>query len=410
MSLKSDTSEPPRTSESPHTSEPPRTSESPETYTDSVTDEYNKLHLDLGLEIKNSTKQSNQYGYHTNNLTDYCGDFVKEYQINYDDPDHLPKKFKVLTWNIWGMIKRTNGEKYMLLNELMIMRMKKVVKEIIDNDPDVIIFQEVGYEALGMIRSFMRHYGILSHYKGFGQNFINYSPDTIEKEIKRDLEIYVFSKYTPKHIIQYTLHGNLGYTTGVIILNFEEINIMGCYLQAGSKKSPGQSDVWFHYARCRQEQLEAIGNIINKECSDSLVILCGDFNMHLDGSESSMDDEWPELKTIKKLKLIDTWRLKYTDKEKYPGYTEDTSINHMRWNMKFMEKHYRYDGIFVNNQIRLHIMDSILVGLKSYPMDDDMFDQFMKTLGNKSLDGEKHRTKTYHPSDHFGVMTSFEIK
>ena len=378
---------------------------------DITSDEFKKLQLDLGLEVKElnySDKSSNQYGYHTNNLTDYCGDYLKEYQINYDTYDYLPNKFKVLTWNIWGMIKRTNGEKYMLLNELMILRMKKIVKEIIKKDPDVIIFQEVGYEALGMLRCFMRHYGILSVYKGFGENFKTYSPATIEKEINRDLEIYVFSKYLPKHIIQYTLHGNLGYSTGVIILNFDHINIIGCYLQAGSKKSPGQEDVWFHYARCRQEQLEAIGKIINIECSGSLVILCGDFNMHLD-SNQDIDDEWPELKTIQKLKLIDTWRLMYNDKEKYPGYTEDTSINHMRWNMKFMEKHYRYDGIFINNT-SLNVTDSILVGLKSYCMDDDMFAEFMKTLSNKSLNNEKYRTKTYHPSDHFGVMTSFELK
>lgn len=349
---------------------------------------------------------ANQYGYHTNNLTDFGGDFSEEYTVRYEKSDKLPKVFKVLTWNIWGMIKRKDsGAKYMLLSELMMLRMDKIVKEIAKRDPDVVILQEMSYESLGLIRGYMRQYGLLGKYHGYGENFTKYTPGNMESSIGRDLETYVFSKYVPEFITQYSLSGNLGYTTGVVFVSFGEVCVVGCYLQAGSKNSPGQESVWFHYARCRREQLEAIGQMITKTCPKSTVILCGDFNMHLDGNKK----EWPEIKGIKELEVSDTWRIAYPDMDEYPGFTEDTSINHMRWNMKFMEKHYRYDGIFLKNSgILLSVDDCAMVGLQGFPMDDDMYKEFLRVLSNKSSRGEP-RSQTYHPSDHFGIMTTFSI-
>lgn len=348
----------------------------------------------------------NQYGYHTNNLTDFGGDYSEEYTIRYEKSDKLPKMFKVLTWNIWGMIKRKdNGAKYMLLSELMILRMEKVVSEIAKSDPDIIIFQEMGYESLGLVRGFMRKFGLLSKYHGFGENFTKFTPGNMETSIGRDLETYVFSKYIPEFITQYTLSGNLGYTTGVVFVSFSGICVVGCYLQAGSKNSPGQENVWFHYARCRLEQLEAIGKMINETCPKSTVILCGDFNMHLDGHKK----DWPEIKGIKDLGIADTWRIRYPDVDDYPGFTEDTTINHMRWNMKFMEKHYRYDGIFLKNKKTLLSVDECkIIGTHGYQMEQDMYEEFIRVLSNKNSQAEP-RSQTYHPSDHFGILTTFSI-
>ena len=346
----------------------------------------------------------NQYGYHTKNLTDSCGVFTEEYTINYENYDNLPKKFKVLSWNIWGMIKRNgSGAKYMLLSELMILRIKKIVREIAKTDPDVILLQEMSYESLGIIRGFMRKFGLLNKYQGYCENFIKFSPGNIETSINRDLETYVFSKYVPKYITQYSLSGNLGYSTSVVFVSFGEICIIGCYLQAGSKHSPGQESVWFHYARCRYEQLGAIDRMIKTTCPKSTIILCGDFNMHLDGNLI----DWPETKGLYILDMVDTWRSKYPSVTEYPGFTEDTTINHMRWNMKFMEKHYRYDGIFLKNKkIPLRIIDCKMIGLRGYPMDDDMFKEFLRVLSNNDSKA-KPRSHTYHPSDHFGIITYF---
>jgi exonuclease III len=283
--------------------------------------------------------------------------------------------------------------------------MKKIVKEIVRKDPDIIIFQEMGYESLGLIRSFMRKYDILNKYHGYGENFAKLTPNNMEQIIGRDLENYVFTKYIPESITQYTLSGNLGYSTGVTLVSYRDVVVVGCYLQAGSKHSPGQESVAHQYSRCRGEQIIAINNIIDDNYPNKTVILCGDFNMHLEID----DEEWPEVKEIQKLKFIDTWRSRYPDIISHPGFTEDTDINHMRWNMKFMEKHYRYDGILLrNNKTKLKVIKCKLVGLKSYPLDDDMFEEFMKVLSNKSNNKEP-KSHTYHPSDHFGLMTTFII-
>lgn len=353
---------------------------------------------------KNAKNTSaNQYGYHQNNITDFCGTFKEEYSVQYEQNQNLPQTFKVLTWNIWGMNKhKESGDKVLLLSELMMLRMEQIVREIIRTDPDVIIIQEMSYEALGLIRGFMRRYN-LKTYKGFGQNFSTYSPNKIETEIGRDLETYVFAKYTPRRIIQYNLSGNLGYSTPITCLEYDDVCIIGCYLQAGSKHSPGQSGVWFHYSRCRSEQVRAISKIIDENYKDKTTVLCGDFNMDLDGDRK----EWPETVAIKDMNMIDSWRSAHPDKNTDPGYTEDTYINHMRWNQKFMEKRYRYDGIlFKNGAKRLNVVDSVLIGTKSYPLEDDMYSEFMRVLSNRTS-SEKPRSKTYHPSDHFGVMTTF---
>ena len=360
----------------------------------------------------NITINQNQFGYHSKNLTQFCGDFTEEYTDNFNNPQLLPKvnfvlpkTFKVMTWNIWGMNKHDDlGDRYAFINELMMVRMEEVVKCIVNEDPDIIVLQEMSHEALGMIKGFMRVHKLSNIYKGYGHHFTTHSLNNFEQNLNRDLDNYVFTKYVPNKITQYRLNGNLGYTTGVTCVFIGDVCIIGCYLQAGSKSSPGQELVWHHYARCRSEQLSAINEIINTHCSNKEIILCGDFNMNLDGDL----DEWPETKYITELGMQDTWRKLFPDKIMYPGFTEDTEINHMRWNYKFMEKRYRYDGIFLKSQ-NISINDSKLIGLNSSEMDEDMFSDFARLLSKKtSYDG--FRSHTYHPSDHFGVMTSFTME
>lgn len=501
-------------------------------------------------EDASENKKENQYGYHHDKLLVPCRGFEHEYTILYDTNNVISTSFKIMTWNVWGMNKRNaSGEKYLFLNELMFLRMEEVVKCIASDDPDIVVLLEMSHESISMLKGFMRKYKLHNTYKGYGNNFEVYPSDQMENIIGRDLDNYVLSKYVPDKISQYCLKGNLGYTTGVTCVFFRDVCVIGCYLQAGSKFSPGQESVWKHYARCRSEQIETINDIINHECNISNIILCGDFNMDLDGDV----ENWPEIESIVKLQAQDTWRMIYPNKLTDPGLTEDTQINHMRWNMKFMEKTFRYDGIFIKNlsddykiffakgqneddylaavqciadgnyktlgkslniirnryiwsfdpieaqktngdiiklifrkfgvqgyeeidsngieyivsmscvewdssivahfyadirkaicennmlytyinkliamcvadpsiinthlrsesrqyQIskKLTVMASKLVGTESHPMDDDMFDDFMRLLSNKSIVGET-RSHTYHPSDHFGVMTTFSF-
>jgi exonuclease III len=360
----------------------------------------------------------NQFGYHTRNLEDICDSFEEEYTIRLSNTEKIPSVFKVLTWNIWGMNKRHNkekekakekgnGEKYILINELMVLRMKKVVKIINEKDPDVILLQEMTYESLGIFKGFMRLFGLTKKYKEYCYNFYQYGPDTLEQKINRDMETYVLSKYTPNTISQYTIPGNLGYSTGAVVISFDNLNIVGCHLQAGSKYSPGQEAYHHYYSKCRSQQLSAINSIIEKFCPNKTVILCGDFNMDLDGDI----DEWPETEEVKKLKMTDSWRNIYNDKEEHPGFTEDTKINHMRWNIKFIEKQFRYDAILFKNVCTNIIpIETTLVGTKGYILDDVFFEEFSRIMSSKKTTSDyKLRSTSYHPSDHFGVMTTFAI-
>jgi hypothetical protein len=357
------------------------------------------------VKIKREYSEPNQFGYHTNNLEDYCGIHEEEFRIEPSKPQSLPKVFKVLTWNIWGLNKRDHsGEKYLFLSELMMLRMEKIVSIIVEADPDIIIFQEMSYESLGMIKGFMRQSGI--KYNIYCENFSKYNPEKFDKVINRDLDTCVFSKYVPSFITQHKIPGNLGYWLPVTFVSFGEICIVGCHLQAGSKHSPGQEKVWHHYSRCRTEQLFAIKHAISTICPDKTIIMCGDFNMHLDGNKSS----WPEIKWIADFKVIDTWRCLYPKKAVARGFTEDTDVNHMRWHMKFIKKKFRYDGFFLKNSLSPHALlvpiSATLIGTEGYLMDDDMFDNFLKVMGNTSKESET-LSKSYHPSDHFGVMTTF---
>jgi len=58
-------------------------------------------------------------------------------------------------------------------------------------------------------------------------------------------------------------------------------------------------------------------------------------NCHLDGNYN----DWTELKQIHAMKLTDTFR---TIHPKLHGFTEDTKINFMRWNTKFIHKQFKF--------------------------------------------------------------------
>jgi hypothetical protein len=63
--------------------------------------------------------------------------------------------------------------------------MKKIARRIAKKDPDVIVLQEVGYEALGILKGYMRDQRLMDRYKGYGPNFSIYKPENFEQSIGR---------------------------------------------------------------------------------------------------------------------------------------------------------------------------------------------------------------------------------
>lgn len=238
-----------------------------------------------------------------------------------------------MTYNCWWSLKITNNvEIYNFHYEFFKIRMENIANIINNSDADIVCLQEVGKMTFEILQPLL-----MDKYKYYYENPINFSK---ENEILRNrpLETMCFSKYPAKEFKLFSVHGNLSYNNSMLLIDFDDFIVFNVYLQAGTRNSPGQKDLWFNYSRCRYNEYLAINNyVINNNIKKPIIVL-GDFNTNLNGNKN----EWPELKAFKKLKLQDSWLTKYN---KNGGFTEDTSINYMRWNVKFEEKIFRIDGI-----------------------------------------------------------------
>lgn len=336
------------------------------------------------------------YGYDDKYLADRCDVSKLDFQLD-DFGGDLPNKLKIITYNIWGLLKNYDkiGHRELLIDTMKI-RMKAISKIILDSDPDIICFQEMTDLPLAFLE---RQLGSIYKYR--------YEPyfDTahIKKARGRGVENCIFSKYRAKSYKVYSLSGNLGYNNVVSVIEFNNVVIFNCYLQAGSKYSPGQEYIWFHYSRCRIQELQSIKRLVEMY-RDKKKILVGDFNFHIGGDM----EEWPENRIIQSMKMIDLWKMLKGDED---GFTENTVINKMRWNTKFLEKQFRYDGIFCTHDMKP--IDIELVGTEEIRIDRKLTDRIIKYWVPKDLPALNIRYTdgllTLHPSDHFGLRATIDI-
>ena len=342
------------------------------------------------LAVDNPNKGS-KYGYYTDNLHRRCNNIILNKEKKFDLSNDIENilMFSIMTYNIWGLPPKND-----FVLKLMKIRINLVADIIIKNNPDIICFQEVSLIPLRILK---KRLSLIYKY----QYETDYFFDKI-LERNREVETITFSKYPVCNYQVYGLDGNLRYNNSLIRTEFSNFVLYNVYLQAGSKKSPGQEYYWFHYTRCRIDQLKRIKELIEKDTKP--VIICGDFNFHLDGG-----DEWLEYNEIKDY-FKDSWK----DLNKKDGFTENTDINTMRWNLKFQEKKVRYDGIlykYKNNNI--YPFFSKIVGKKSVSLDNKMTKLFIKNFvsnDHKKIKYNNKKTINIFPSDHFGVITKFIIK
>ena len=232
----------------------------------------------------------------------------------------------------------------------------------------------------------------------------------------KEIEVFMISKFQPKKITVQALRGNLGYTNSLMMIEYNNLIILNIYLQAGSKSSPGQSLKWIHYSRCRMQHLELIKSMIQKTILEKPTIVLGDFNFDLNGSL----DEWPEKKNLDNLNLSDSWNEYAREKGKNikDGLTEDTDINSMRWNSKFEEKKYRYDGILYNKcklslkKTKVILKTPLKLIGKFEKYNKDYEDSILPRNGkeNSKLVKTEVKGKNIYDlffSDHFGVCSEF---
>jgi exonuclease III len=325
-------------------------------------------------------------------------DLSVDWHKTYSTYDTVPESFSLMTYNIWGLSNRPN------LVKLFGLRKKLLLKTLNNANADMFCFQEMSKESYEIMADWISGYAYASEVPYVGDASRN-----------RNVDTYFVSRYRPKSMTIYGLDGVLKYKNALLVVEYPNLVVYNLYNQAGSRLSIGQDKTWIHYSRCRYDILNIIYDMMPK---DKNVIVCGDFNFHLDGSAN----DWPEMDIInlyKKAGFVDSYRAIH----RVGGFTENTDENLMRWNQKLVEKKYRYDAILYKPVARgWAIVDSRIVGkdLAWLGVQDSkwFYDEVSEarkkgTDGFSELKGVRRTKKGYrlpiNASDHFGVLTKFKM-
>lgn len=377
------------------------------------------------------------YGYTTEHLHKTCVNVKEYYNKEHSDSINVPSNLRIITYNIWGLEKKVKGdEEGSLLEETMRIRLGELAKIIITNKPDIVCFQEM----TKMAYKILNENGLISLYEyryeeDFGEIF------TKEEQKKRNhnVEVFILSRFKPSFVKIFSSGGNLGYDNSFMVIGFNNLLIANIYCQAGSKHSPGQESVAIHYSRCRYQQYKAIYkklvelNSLAKKASRPMIIT-GDFNTNLNGlrsvrsihsdrsdvytqSKQSKQDklnEWPEMRFFKENDFKDAWLTFHSKNEKDLGNTEETDINTMRWNLKFMEKHFRYDGFLLRSvKGSIEIKNIYVVGtepiITTPALSQKILDLWIPKGHPQLIKYGSNKTIDLFPSDHFGVVLDIEL-
>ena len=355
------------------------------------------------LEFKAESK-GKSFGYFTQDLGRGCyqTNLTLNYEAKYASYDRIPESFNLLSYNIWGLSTKEKLRKLFKLRKDLLM---KTLKEV---DADIMCFQEMSHESYQEMEEYIKSFKFASE--------VPYPANKVDRN--HNVEVYFLSKYKPKRVAIYGLPGVLNYANSMGVIEFPNLIIFNLYIQAGSKSSLGQEKTWIHYSRCRYDLLNNVYDMIKRKYSRNSVIICGDFNFHLDGHKS----DWPEMEMIHKLKeigFVDTYR---SLNKKDPGLSENTDENLMRFNQKLVEKKYRYDGILFKPSIESWKPNtSELIGKEIQYLNQKDSKWFYEEIseaenygGLASLKGVRYTKKAnaftlpINASDHFGVLTSFD--
>ena len=142
------------------------------------------------------------FGYIDDHLETNCTTKKLDLKMKFNTSHIIPKNFKIMTYNIWGLI-RGKGDHLDFVKDTMVLRMEKISEIILEDDPDIVCLQEmtnISYEYLSKLKS---------RYKYCLEPNLNTNIN--KKERNRDVEVFVYSKYCPKQMKIYSITGNLGY-------------------------------------------------------------------------------------------------------------------------------------------------------------------------------------------------------
>ena len=343
----------------------------------------------LPLTQKTSNNITKKFAYENKYLLKDC--YPKQHEVNLDiskwkKGENVPNNFKIITYNIWGLSRGNKNDKLYCYEK----RMSKIKDILLNSGAHILCLQEMSKKS---------YKKLILKYKALKKMYPYVSKLKINS---KDATVFLLSKIRPNEVKIYNTLGNLGYPLRVMIIKYNNLIVFNVHSQAGCKYSPGQELKWAHYARCRKEHFRYIKDLMKKFISKPLILL-GDFNCHLDGDLKN----WPEIKELNSLKFKDIW--KHLKKNK-KGLTEDTKVNFMRWNLKQLEKQFRYDGIKFNKY--LNGISTKLLGTESFLLTKKQSAHYKKVyeLDKKKIRYNKSTLISMWPSDHFGVMGEFKLK
>lgn len=239
------------------------------------------------------------------------------------------EQLTLATYNVW-------------FNELYAQQRYRAIAEILSRKlPDIMVFQEVTEPALEV---FLAQPWIRSRYSRaavVGDRVGNYGMLMLSRlPIRR-------AAYTP-------LPTKLarGFLTADLTINGVDQKVVSVHLESGKSAQ-----------HLRARQLSRLSRAFR---SDDTVVMLGDFNMR-DDEDRRLDPHYR-----------DAW-LSLRPQE--PGFTEDTSINCMRYDMKNKHRHVRFDRVLVKGS--------------AWKADD------IELLGREPIAPSLPRI---FPSDHFGLV------
>ena len=367
-------------------------------------------------------KEGERKGYLLANLHRNC--YVKEgysdiKPIVYDYEHHInpSSRLSIATYNVMG-IDRNEKQEWLIEK-----RIPLIAREIESNNIDIVCFQEMSYTLCKLLQEKLSDYVIFENLTELNYllkdnkkfDIIDKLPDSTTKSSytsrHHDIECSVAIKKSlkPKRITLDPLGGNLTYSNSLMIIEFDNLVIFNCYLQAGTKFSPGQDKLYLNYSRCREQLVEYVIEKV-KAYNNIPIVILGDFNIDLNDDGTN----FPEVNIIngklkRELGFVDNWeKVNRGDL----GYTENTDINLMRWNDKFIEKKTRVDAIFTRG---IEIEECRLLGHRnSLPVPKEHEQTYINSFTpNKNLEKLQYIKGTeslpIFSSDHFGVLSKINL-
>ena len=237
----------------------------------------------------------------------------------------FPYIIKIINWNIWGLIHDFD------------VRMSYLIDEIKCLDADIICLQECNKLLIEKLHD--ANIDSIYHMT-FKTTTFELKLKTMDEIIENDLFCITLSKELPCEELYYALYGE--HIFGIVITKFNDFAIFNIHLQSGGIFSSNANQ---KYHVCRSEQLKMI-DILLKEHEN--IFLMGDFNFDLNGDETVWIEKDVFNKIIFHHKLIDVWR---TLQPSLDGFTEDTDINIMRYNIKKQKKNLDMMGYIIKEII-----------------------------------------------------------